>query len=122
MDHSRASAFTLLLGLVGAIVGGAIGYFAFFWISQQGFYALVLPGGLLGLGAGSFARARSIPLAVICCIAALGLGLYTEWRFAPFVVDGSFTYLVTHALDLKPITLIMLGLGTFLGYRLALRG
>ena len=35
-----------LLTLCGAICGGALGYFAFGWMLNQGFYAMVLPGGL----------------------------------------------------------------------------
>ncbi|MGB8356786.1 MAG: hypothetical protein WCD79_23010 [Chthoniobacteraceae bacterium] len=108
------------MGLVGAAVGGVIGYFAFFWITRQGFYALVLPGGLLGLGAGLCARGKSIPLAVICCVAALMLGIFSAWRFAPFIADAGFGYFMAHVLSLRPVTLVMIALGAFLGYRLAL--
>lgn len=112
---------TILLGLLGAIVGGIIGYFVFFWIARQGLYALALPAGLMGFAAGLCARRRSRPLAVVCGVAGLGLGLFTEWRFAPFIADGSLRYFITHIPTLKPITLLMLALGTFLSYRLALR-
>jgi len=111
---------TMAFGLLGAAVGGAVGYFVFFWIARQGFYALVLPPGLLGLAAGLCARQRSMPLAVICGVAGLLLGLFIEWRFAPFVADARLGYFVTHILSLRPITLIMLALGTFLSFRLAL--
>jgi hypothetical protein len=106
--------------LLGAAVGGALGYFAFFWIARQGFYALVLPPGLLGLTAGFFARCRSTPLALICAVAGLALGLFTEWRFAPFIADRSLLYFLTHIHALKLITLLMLALGVFLSYRFAL--
>jgi len=108
------------MGLVGAAIGGAVGYFAFFWVTRHGFYAMVLPGGLLGFGAGLCARGRSIPLAVICCAAALALSLVTQWRFAPFIADPGFGYFIAHVSALSPVTLVMIGLGTFLGYRLAL--
>ena len=108
------------LGLLGAAVGGALGYFVFFWIARQGFYALILPPGLLGFTAGFFARHRSTPLALICAVAGLALGLFTEWRFAPFVADRCLLYFVTHVHALKPITLLMLALGVFLSYKLAL--
>lgn len=111
---------TIALGLLGAAIGGFLGYLAFFWIAQQGFYALILPAGLLGLGAGLCARGRSVPLAVLCGVAGLALGLFTEWRFAPFKADDSLLYFLTHVHALKPLTLIMLALGTFFGYRLAL--
>jgi len=107
-------------GLIGAGIGGAVGYFAFFWITRQGFYALVLPGGLLGLGAGLCARGRSIPLAVICGIAALLLGLVAEWKFAPFIKDGGFGYFLANVSSLKPVRLFMIVVGAILGFRLAL--
>jgi hypothetical protein len=103
------------LVLLGAIAGGVAGYFLFFWITRQGFYALVLPGGLLGLGAGIF-RCRSTSIAVACGCLALALGLFTEWRFAPFVTDGRFTYFLLHIHQLKPITLLMIAAGAFIGF------
>ena len=109
-----------MLGLLGAAVGGWLGYCAFFWITRQGFYALLVPPALLGLTAGLCARRRSTPLALICGVAGLALGLFTEWRFAPFAADGSFLYFITHIQALKPITLCLLALGAILGYRLAL--
>jgi hypothetical protein len=39
----------LLRGLVGAVVGGVTGYYAFGWALSQGYYAMVVPGALLGL-------------------------------------------------------------------------
>jgi hypothetical protein len=45
-------------------------------------------------------------------VAALLLGLYTEWRYYPFKADDSFLYLLTHVYRLKPLTLGMIGLGT----------
>jgi hypothetical protein len=109
------------LGLAAAAAGGVIGYFAFFWIARQGFYALVLPPSLVGLAAGLAARRRSVPLAVICAAGGLGLGLFTEWRFAPFTADRGFGYFITHVQALQPVTLVMLALGTVLAFRFALR-
>ena len=111
---------TVALGLLGAVIGGAVGYFAFFWIARQGLYALILPPALLGFTAGVCARRRSTPLALVCGLAGLALGLFVEWRFAPFVADSSLLYFMTHIHTLKPITMLMLALGAFLSYRLAL--
>lgn len=107
-------------GLLGAVIGGAIGFYAFLWITRQGYYALALPGGLLGLGAGLCARGRSMALATICGVAALILGLYAEWRFAPFTANTSLGYFVAHIGSLQPMTLVMIALGAILGFRLAL--
>jgi len=100
-----------LAGIVGAIVGSAVGYFAFFVLARQGFYAMVLPGALLGLGCGFLSGFQSNALGTICGLLAVLLGLFTEWRFAPFTDDGSFAYFSTHAHDLNPVTLVMIAVG-----------
>jgi hypothetical protein len=103
-------------GLAGAAIGGVAGYFAFGWLAGQGFYALALPGVLLGLGAAVLAKIRSMALAVACGILALALGIFAEWKHFPFAKDDSFTYFVSHLFDLRPFTLIMIGLGGFGGF------
>jgi hypothetical protein len=99
-------------------VGGVFGYVLFFWIIRQGFYALVLPGASVGLGCGLLARHPSVPRGIVCAVAALVLGLYTEWVFAPFRDNDQFGYLVAHFYQLRGITLIMIGLGAALAYYL----
>jgi F0F1-type ATP synthase assembly protein I len=109
-----------LLVIVGAAVGGILGYMAFHWITGQGFYGLILPGGLLGIGAG-LARNKSLGLAVACGIAALALGIFTEWTFRPFIKDESFGYFLTHVFDLRPLTLIMIAVGGAVGFWIPFR-
>ncbi len=104
-----------LLAIVGAIVGGTLGYFAFFWIEAQGYYGMVLPGGLLGIGA-AIGRVRSVWLAAAFGLAALGLGLYTEWKYAPFKENDSFWFLLTHVTQKTPIKLLMIAAGGVLGF------
>ncbi len=103
------------LSLTAAVIGGTLGYFAFFWIADQGFYALVLPGGLMGLAAG-IPGPRSRWVAIVCGIAAVLLGLYTEWRYAPFIADDSWMYFLTHIHQLRPLTLIMILVGAAIGF------
>lgn len=103
----------LVLG--GAVLGGLIGHFAFGWLVRQGFYGLVLPGGLLGLGAGLSSCHVRWP-SVVCGVLALVAGLITEWRSFPFVADDSFGYFLSHVHQLKPITLLMLAAGTAIGF------
>ena len=117
---SGQSSAVLLRGLAGAAIGGVAGYFAFLWIARQGFYALAVPPAMLGLGAGLCARGRSTPLLIVCGIAGLALGLFTEWRFAPFSADESLTYFLTHLHKLSGVTWIMLAIGTYLSFRLAI--
>ena len=109
-----------LLAVAGAIVGGAVGYLGVGWVSQQGFYAMMLPGGLLGLGA-SLGKSRSYVIAIACGIAALGLGYYAESQFFPFIADESVEYFMNHLGDLQPISHIMIVLGGFLGFWLPFR-
>jgi hypothetical protein len=117
-DPSRKP--NILLGLVGAAIGGVVGFYVFRWILNQGFYALIIPPALLGLGAGYCARGRSVPLAIICGFAGLALALFTEWRCVPFIADDGFTFFITHIFSKNRVTLIMIVIGTIASYRLAL--
>jgi hypothetical protein len=110
----------LLLGLLGALAGGALGHFASVWAFHQSFYAMMLPGGLAGLGGGVPARDKSVLRASLCAVFAVGLGFFTEWRCAPFIADHSLAYFATHLHQLRPITLFMVAAGGALGYWLSL--
>lgn len=105
-----------LRGFAGAVAGGAIGYFAFFWLVRQGLYALVLPGTLVGLGFGALSGRRSIYDGVFCAVCAAALGLFIEWQFDPFLVDKSFTFFLSHAHELRGIKLILIGVSILLAY------
>jgi hypothetical protein len=87
----------------------------FVLLLDRGYYALVLPGGLLGLVAG-IPRSRSLIVPVLCGILGIVAGLLAEHRFAPFVADGSLTYFLTHANRLQPMTLFLIGLGGLIGF------
>lgn len=104
-----------VLALVAALAGAIVGYYGFLWITRQGFYALILPGALAGLAASHF-RCKSIGVCVACGLVALAGGLLAEWQFAPFVKDKSLGYFLTHVHLLKPVTLIMVGVGTAMGF------
>ncbi len=105
-----------LLGLVGAFVGGVLGFYTFGWLYSQGFYGLMIPGAFLGLGCGLLAQHHSVPRGVACGVAALILALLTEWRFFPFLADSSLSYFVQHLFDLKPVALLMAGIGALIAY------
>src|ERR1700746_2246238 len=92
-----------VLGLIGAVIGGALGYYIFMWIASQGFYGLMIPGALLGLGCSFLTQTRSHVLGLICAVAASALGLYSEWKFSPFVADNSFGYFLRHVTELLPL-------------------
>jgi hypothetical protein len=104
------------LGILGAVLGGVAGYFVFLWIAQQGFYALILPGAAAGLGCATMSKGQSRPLGIVCALLAVPLGLFSEWQFAPFVVDESLGYFLTHLHERQPITLILIAVGVWLAY------
>jgi hypothetical protein len=106
---------TNVLAFLCALVGGALGYFAFFWAAGQGFYALMLPGGLLGFGAGIVSN-RSLYVPFVCGLLATALGIIAEYRFAPFNADDSLPFFLSHLFDLKPITLFMIAAGGLIGF------
>lgn len=104
------------LGLVGAVLGGVAGYFLFFWVLRQGFYALLLPGATVGLGCGVLSRGRSNTLGIVCGLLAVLVGLLADWGFEPFKTDDSLAYFLTHLHQLEPITMIMIVAGAALAY------
>src|SRR2546430_8818405 len=109
-----------VLALCGAVAGGVVGYFAFFWVLEQGFYALALPGALLGAGAG-LVRNRSVLVAVACGLLALALGVFAEYRFA-FAKDESLAFFLSHHLSsLSAFTLVMIAVGGAIGFWIPVR-
>ncbi len=108
-----------LLGIVGALVGGALGFYIFGWLFDHGFYGLMIPGALLGGGCGLLARHPSTMRGIIGGIAAAVFALFTEWRFRPFAADESGAYFVTHMTSLSPVTWLMIVVGAFIAYWLA---
>jgi MFS family permease len=108
-----------LLGLVGAAIGGVVGFYTFGWLEDHGFYGLVIPGAFLGLGCGLLAQHRSRARGVFCGVAALGLSLFTEWYHHYFLEDTSFSFMVTHLKEKSPVTLLMIGLATIIAYWVA---
>ncbi|MFO0954085.1 MAG: hypothetical protein U0835_23610 [Isosphaeraceae bacterium] len=107
-----------MLGLLGAAVGGALGFFVFGLALQRGLYALVVPGGFLGIGCAMAARHASLARGYVCGVLGLGLGLFSEWWHRPFTQDKSLTYFLSHvqSLDGGIFTWGMLVLGTLVAY------
>ncbi|MBN1359071.1 MAG: hypothetical protein JW993_00695 [Sedimentisphaerales bacterium] len=106
--------------LLGAAVGGLLGYLLFFALARRGYHALAVPGGFLGLGAAIF-KTKSKPVPIVCGLAALALGLFAEWRLAPFIADAGLGYFLLHVPQLPPFTLVMLGAGATIGFYVPFR-
>ena len=90
------------------------------WAARHGFYVLMLPGGLAGAGAGLLVTDRSMPRAVLCGAFGVALGLFAEWRFAPFIADNGLRYFVGHVHQLQTVTQVMVLGGGLVGGWLAL--
>ena len=112
----RGVALSTLLGLLGAAAGGLLGWWLFFLIARQGFYAVALPGALLGLGCGWLSRRKSTVLGVVCAAAGLVLGVLAEWRFAPFLKDRSLSFFLAHLHKLSWVTQVLILAGAALAF------
>ena len=109
--NRSAAATGWVLGILGAVIGGAVGFWAFRWIAGQGFYALMLPGALLGLGFGYLSRRASVAGGIVCGVFGVGFGVFSEWKCFPFNADESFEFFISHLYELSPVTLIMIVFG-----------
>lgn len=103
-----------LLGIAAALAGAAIGYVSVALIARQGFHAIVLPAALPGLFAGLVARNRSVRWAILYALIGVVAAVFTEWKYWPFVADGSFGYFVRHLGRLPPAVTIVIGVGAIL--------
>ena len=111
MDDKKFDFVAHIRGVMGLAVGAVAGYYAFLWLVSQGFYALAIPGAMMGIACGYSSRIYSRVLAVACGASAASLLVFAEWKAFPFVADDSFVYFVAHLYQLKGVTLIMLVLG-----------
>ena len=111
LNHVIGDVLTVAFGCAG----GVLGYLGFVWLIGQGFYALVLPGGLVGL-VGGIPRSQSLVGPLLCGMVAIVAGLVAEYRFGPFLADPSFGYFLSHALELRPVTLLLIGIGGVIGF------
>ena len=118
LDASRDSiAVSFGRGIIGAAIGGTIGWFVFGWLLSQGYYALALPGALVGLGFGLLSRRSMLIGGLFCAVAALALMVVCEWQHRPFSDDKSLVYFVTHLQQLdNQFTYVLLAVGTVFAF------
>jgi hypothetical protein len=101
----------LVRGVGGAVLGAVLGYWVFVWLLWHGFYALILPGTLLGLGFGLFSRRQSTWWGIGCGVLGVAMGVFSEWRTAPFVEDGGLLFFLSHLYQLRPPAIVLILLG-----------
>jgi Na+/phosphate symporter len=114
MMVSRGRAWTG--GIVGAILGGVFGWFAFHWLLQYNLYALALPGALIGLGFGFFSKRHMVLGGVFCAIVGLVLMLFCEGVGRPWNTDDSLGYFFQNLHKLTAPTWLFLVLGTGMAF------
>ena len=105
-----------MLGIVGAILASVFGWYVFGWLISQGYYALALPGGLVGLGFSGLARRRLLLGGIFSAVVAALLMLACEWHFRPFIKDDSLPFFLSHLHELTPVTWLMLILGVVVSF------
>ena len=118
LDASRDSiALSFGRGVIGAVIGGTIGWLVFGWLLSQGYYALALPGALVGLGFGTLSRRSMLIGGLFCAAAGFALMVLCEWSHRPFSDDESLLYFVTHLHQLdKQFTYVLLAVGTIFAF------
>jgi hypothetical protein len=113
---SENSSLQLVKGIAGAIVGGAIGYGVFVMLSRFGIYAIILPGALIGIAASYGSRMYSLPLGIICAVAALPVSLLAHGHLFRFIQDDSLQYLFLNFYKLPTMELVMMLFGVFAAF------
>lgn len=106
----------IVRGVLGAVAGAGLGYAAFYFLLRQNYYAMVLPGALVGFGAALAMQREYRPMGFVSAAVALILSFYLEWRFVPFIADKSLGYFLAHLHQIAPVHLLMIAFGTFLAY------
>lgn len=84
-------------------------------MKQNGFYGILIPGALLGMGAGWAARGQSQLLGLVCFVLAIGLTLFTEWHVM-FAKNCTFPDFLSKIHTLSAVRLIMIALGPVMAY------
>ncbi len=106
-------------GLLGAILGGILGGYLAYQAWMQGFYALVLPGALVGLGCGMLSWTNSNLRGVLSAVLAALAGLLSEWLICFLPAEktlDNFIGFLKQMTNEPRITQIFLTLGAILGF------
>ena len=101
-----------LLGVVGAALGGVLGFYTYCWIVTKGMVGGMIPGAFLGLGCSLLARHPSFARGVVCGVAGLILGFFADWYTnIPNATDATFWHYLQNVKSLNQVILLMILLG-----------
>lgn len=100
------------IGLAGMAVGAVAGHLIVEALLRYGVYAAVIPGAIVGLGAGYFRRTYNKWIGILAAVTGLATGIYTELDVFTFG-DGTLLFFLTHP---QPVTWLMLALGTWMAF------
>jgi hypothetical protein len=105
--------------LVGALIGGVVGFALTWLLWSAGVMLLAAAGGGVAIGAGSRRLPRSLPWTIGITALALAVAVFTAWFFTPFTADPSLGYFVANlaatGIQTKIALAITAALGIFYG-------
>ncbi len=110
----RRNVISHLLGLVGAVLGGVAGFYTYRWVLSKGLVGGMIPGAFLGLGCSLLARHPSFARGVICGIAGLALGFFTDWYTN--LTDDTFWVYLQNFKSINQVYLLTIVLGAFIAF------
>ncbi|MDG1873245.1 MAG: hypothetical protein P8J27_05000 [Mariniblastus sp.] len=103
-------------GMLGAVIGGTIGWFVYFMLLGQGLDALMLPGTLVGLGFGLLSKRTMMSAGWVCAVLGLALMLCCEWKSLLAFKDKPLMEFLSNLPELNTGSKIMLGFGTLMAF------
>ena len=104
------------LGIVGALIGGAVGSYAYFTLLDYGLDALMLPGVLVGVGFSRGARRPMWSAGVFCAVIGLMAMLFCEWQSLLNFQGGPFLDFIASLDEINTGNKIMLAAGTLIAF------
>jgi hypothetical protein len=103
-----------ILGLVGAALGGVLGFYLYKWIVTQGLVGGMIPGAFLGLGCSLLAQHASVARGVVCGIAGLVLGFFADWYTN--LTNETFWEYLKDVKSVNQVYLLMIVLGAVIAF------
>src|SRR5262249_38066089 len=97
-----------------AALGGVAGFYIYRWVLNQGFMGGMIPGAFLGFGCSLLARHPSMARGVVCGVAGLVLGLFTDWYTT--ITQQTFWEYLLDVKNINRVILLMIALGTFIAF------